>query len=102
MNWGNFLILTKDLQADGSYKMTGEYLPEDKDFKTTKKITWLADNTNLIVANLIEFDHLIKTKKVDEDANFADIVNVNSKFESKAYIDSNLRTLNESIYHFKI
>ena len=65
MNWGNFMILTKDLQQDGSYLITAEYLPEDKDFKKTKKITWLADKTNLIVAYLIEFDHLIKTPKVE-------------------------------------
>jgi glutamyl-tRNA synthetase len=65
MNWGNVAILSKDLQADGSYVLTGEYLPEDKDFKTTKKITWLADGTNLLIANLIEFDHLIKTPKVE-------------------------------------
>jgi glutamyl-tRNA synthetase len=95
MNWGNVLILTKELQADGSYLLTGEYLPEDKDFKTTKKITWLAEGTNLIVANLIEFDHLIKTAKVEEDVNFEDIVNVNSKFVSRAYIDSGIRLLNE-------
>jgi len=71
-------------------------LPEDKDFKTTKKITWLAEGTNLIVANLIEFDHLIKTPKVDEDQDFEAIVNVNSKFVSRAYIDSGLRLLNSS------
>ena len=96
MNWGNVLIQTKEVQPDGSYLLTGEYLPEDKDFKTTKKITWLAEGTNLIVANLIEYDHLIKTPKVEEDQNFEDIVNVNSKFVSKAYIDSGLRLLNES------
>ena len=96
MNWGNVLIQTKETQPDGSYLLTGEYLPEDKDFKTTKKITWLAEGTNLIVANLIEYDHLIRTPKVEQDQNFEDIVNVNSKFVSKAYIDSGLRLLNES------
>jgi glutamyl-tRNA synthetase len=95
MNWGNVLIQTREVQPDGSYLMTGEYLPEDKDFKTTKKITWLAEGTNLIVANLIEYDHLIKTPKVEEDQNFEDIVNVNSKFVSRAYIDSGIRLLNE-------
>lgn len=96
MNWGNILIQTKELQADGSYLLTGEYLPEDKDFKTTKKITWLAEGTNLVIANLIEYDHLIKTPKVEEDQNFEDIVNVNSKFVSRAYIDSGIKLLNES------
>ena len=94
MNWGNVQILTKEQQPDGSYHMTGNYLPEDLDFKTTKKITWLADGTNLIVANLVEYDHLIKTPKVDEDADFTDIVNVNSRFVSQAYVDSGLRLLN--------
>lgn len=76
--------------------MTGEYLPDDKDFKTTKKITWLADNSNLLIVNLVEYDHLIKTPKVDENANFDEIVNVNSLFLTKAYLDSNIRSLNAS------
>jgi glutamyl-tRNA synthetase len=70
MNWGNIFIHTKEEQPDGSFNMVGEYLPEDLDFKTTKKITWLADGTNLIVVDLVEFDHLIKTKKVEENQNF--------------------------------
>lgn len=96
MNWGNVLIHTKEQQPDGSYSLTGEYLPEDLDFKTTKKITWLADGTNLIIANLIEYDHLIKVAKVDEEMNFEDIVNVNSKFVTHAYVDSGLKLLSES------
>lgn len=95
MGWGNVMILSKDVQPDGSYNLTGEYLSEDKDFKTTKKITWLADGTNLLTVNLVEFDHLIKTPKVEEDVNFEDIVNVNSKFVSKAYLDSGVRLLKE-------
>ena len=64
------------------------------DFKTTKKVTWLADNTNLLKVNLIEYDHLIKTAKVEEDAVFEEIVNVKSRFVSQAYVDSGLRLLN--------
>jgi hypothetical protein len=47
-----------------------------------------------VKVNLLEFDHLIKTKKVEEDANFEDIVNVNSKFVTSAWLDSNIRLLN--------
>lgn len=93
MNWGNVLIKTKELQPDGSYYMSGEYLPDDKDFKKTAKITWLADGTNLLVAELVEYDHLIKEKKVEEDVDFETIVNVNSKFSAPYYVDSNIRTL---------
>lgn len=98
MNWGNFRILTKEKQPDGSYSMTGEYLPEDLDFKTTKKVTWLADDTNLLVANLVEYDHLIKTKKVEENVNFDDIVNVNSRFVTRAYVDSGVRLFNKDSF----
>lgn len=94
MNWGNVLIKTKELQPNGSYLMTGDYLADDKDFKKTNKITWLADGTNLLVADLVEYDHLIKQKKVEEDVEFQDIVNTNSKFVGQYYVDSNIRTLN--------
>jgi glutamyl-tRNA synthetase len=97
MGFGNVMILSKEVQPDGSYHMTGEHLPEDKDFKTTKKVTWLAEGTNLIIANLIEFDHLIKTPKVEENQDFEEIVNVNSKFVSRAYVDSGIRSLKEGI-----
>lgn len=92
MNWGNVLIKTKEVQPDGSYLMTGEYLPEDKDFKKTAKVTWLADGSNLLVAELVEYDHLIKEKKVEEDVDFETIVNVNSRFSAPYYVDSNIRT----------
>lgn len=94
MNWGNVLIKSKEVQPDGSYLMHGDYLAEDKDFKKTAKITWLADGTNLLVSELVEYDHLIKEKKVEEDVNFEDIVNVNSRFSAPYYVDSNIRTLN--------
>jgi len=74
--------------------LTGEYLPEDLYFKITKKITWLADGTNLLVANLIEYDHLIKTPKVDEDTDFEGVVNVHSRFVTQAYVDSGLKLFN--------
>lgn len=76
--------------------MTGDYLSEDKDFKNTSKITWLADGTNLLIADLVEYDHLIKQKKVEEDVEFEDIVNTNSKFVAQYYVDSNIRTLNSN------
>ncbi len=83
------------MKEDGSYLITAEYLPEDKDFKKTKKITWLANNTNLLLADLYEFDHLIKTPKVEENDKFEDLVNINSVFISKVYTDSHVRTLSE-------
>jgi glutamyl-tRNA synthetase len=98
MNWGNFQIHTKEAQPDGSFLLTAEYLPEDKDFKKTKKLTWLANNTNLLVANLFEFDHLMKSPKIEETDKFEDLVNVNSIFKSKIYTDSHIRTLHKGTF----
>jgi glutamyl-tRNA synthetase len=41
---------------------------------------------------LADFDYLITKKKVEEDDNFADIVNKHSKVESLAHGDANMRT----------
>lgn len=94
MNWGNVMINSKELQDDGSYLLKGEYLEGDTDFKKTAKVTWLADGTNLLKAEFVEYDHLIKKKKIEEQDNFEDAVNVNSRFSALYYVDSNIRTLN--------
>jgi len=86
MNWGNFLIKSKDLQADGSWKLTALFLEDDKDWKKTRKYTWLAKDSDLAKAELVEYDHLIKTKKVEEDVNFEDIVNANSRFPRTCFV----------------
>lgn len=94
MNWGNVMVNSKELQEDGSYLLTGEYLAEDKDFKKTAKVTWLAEGIDLLVADLVEYDHLIKTKKIEEDVKIEDIVNVNSRFCAPYYVDPFIRTFN--------
>ena len=98
MNWGNVMVNSKELQEDGSYSMTGEYLPEDKDFKKTAKVTWLAEGTNLLIAELLEYDHLIKVKKLEDNQTIEDVVNVNSRFSAQYYVDPFIRTLNEGQY----
>ena len=55
-------------------------LPEDKDFKTTNKYTWLAKDTPSVEVDLLEYDHLIKVKTIEEDQKFEDYYNQNSKF----------------------
>ena len=52
---------------------------EDKDFKKTKKITWIAiDEATNFEVTLVELDHLITKKKVEENEKVQDIVNHNS------------------------
>lgn len=91
MKWGNFKVIKKDLEKK---EFEVEYLPEDKDFKKTKKFTWLtANKENLVNVNLIEYDHLITKRKVEENDNMADIANKNSKFITESISESHLDVL---------
>jgi len=76
--------------------MVGELLPDDKDFKTTKKVNWLSATAPNVDLVLVEFHHLITVKKYDESIKFEDIINKNSRFETEVIGDSLLAELNIS------
>lgn len=42
MKWGNVRLTNVVVKEDGSIEITAEDLPDDKDYKGTKKINWLA------------------------------------------------------------
>jgi glutamyl-tRNA synthetase len=75
MKWGN-AIITKKEEKDGQITLWADLAVEDKDYKGTKKITWIAINesTNFEIT-LVELDHLITKKKVEENEKVQDIVN---------------------------
>ena len=94
MKWGNATITKKDISADGKIVMHGELNVEDKDFKKTKKLTWIAldDSTNFEVT-LVELDHLITKKKVEENEKVADIVNRDSYIAYTAIAEGAMRSV---------
>jgi glutamyl-tRNA synthetase len=96
MKWGNCTITKKDVAADGSITLTGEIDENDKDFKGTKKLTWIAvdESTNLEVT-LVELDHLITKKKVEENEKVEDIVNRDSYIAYNAIAEGNMRNLKQ-------
>ena len=50
MKWGNVQIKKRVVdEATGVVSFEGEYLPEDKDFKTTQKFTWLPADESILV-----------------------------------------------------
>lgn len=55
---------------------------DDKDFKSTKKLTWVSKDCPLTKLNIVEFDHLITEKKVEEDMKIEDIANPQSRFDT--------------------
>ena len=50
-------------------------MESDTDFKSTKKINWLSAKTPTTKVNLIEYDHLLKVKKVEENMDFEAALN---------------------------
>ena len=98
MKWGVFKILKINNQVD-NHLVEFEYLPDDSDYKTPKKITWLPnDPAVLLKVNLIEYGHLLNVDKPDEELNFENCVNKDSKFETEFYGEGFLRTLAVDAY----
>ena len=75
-------------------------MEDDKDFKKTRKYTWLAQvnqfltqDVDLPKAELTEYDHLITKRKIEEDDKIEDLVNNNSRLPCLCYVEPSIRTL---------
>ena len=65
--------------------------------KTTKwKLTWLADSPELVPLTLVDFDHLITKKKLEDDDEIEDLVNPCSVLSCPARDDAILMILGKS------
>lgn len=96
MKWGNVTITSKATSDDGSLILRGTVDPEDKDFKKTKKITWVSsDPDTTFEVTLVEFDHIITKKKIEEADKVEDLVNRNSRIEYTAIAEGALRTIQQ-------
>ncbi|KAA8497997.1 Bifunctional glutamate/proline--tRNA ligase [Porphyridium purpureum] len=92
MDWGNMRVEHVD-EADGSLKL--EFLPDNADFKKTKKFTWLSAHrpNELVPVLLVKFDHLVTKAKIEEEDDIEKIRNPNSRVETPALADVNVRGL---------
>ena len=96
MNWGNCMISKKEVKADGKVHLFGTINEEDKDYKGTKKLTWLAnDPATLIEIEIVENGHLITTDSIPEGVEFKDIVNNRSQVKTIAYAEGACRSLQQ-------
>lgn len=93
MKWGNVTITKKEVDGDNII-LYGKVDPADKDFKKTKKITWVcADEDSTVEVTLVELDHLITKKKVEENDDVKSLVNHNSRIEYTAIAEGCLRNI---------
>jgi len=95
MKWCNALITHIEPAGDGLF-LKATLMEDDKDFKSTKKINWLPKCQHLTEVDLVEYDHLINAKKIDEDMDFLAVLNENSRFSTAAFADPNIKNLSKS------
>ncbi|KAI3754936.1 hypothetical protein L1987_54728 [Smallanthus sonchifolius] len=94
MDWGNAIVKEIKKGPDGSVTQLNGVLHLEGSVKTTKlKLTWLPEIDELVPLTLVEFGYLITKKKLEEDEDFVDVLNPNTKKEIAAFGDSNMRNL---------
>lgn len=99
MKWGNFMVDSKEVAEDGAITLKVTAMMDDKNFKKTKKLTWLPHKQELLVdITFIELGHLLKVRKVEEGMNFEDCVNQKTWFETPARAEAIVKNLKVGSY----
>lgn len=106
MNWGNAIVrkithsinpleMAKQgtLQPVASLELELHLQGDVK--KTSKKVTWLSADQNLIPVELVSFDYLITEEKLEADMVLEEKLNPKSKISTKAVADCNVAELKE-------
>ncbi|XP_073142314.1 glutamate--tRNA ligase, cytoplasmic [Henckelia pumila] len=93
-DWGNAIVKEIKKDQNGIITQLMGVLNLKGNVKTTKlKLTWLPDSNELIRLTLVDFDHLITKKKLEEDEDFVDWVNPCTRKETRALGESDMRNL---------
>jgi glutamyl-tRNA synthetase len=94
MDWGNAIVRSKTLGANGEITTIELDLHLEGDFrKTKKKVTWLAqptDTQKLVDVTLLDYDYLITKKKLEEGDDVKDFVTPVTEFRAEALADANV------------
>ncbi|KAL8548806.1 hypothetical protein ACS0TY_007903 [Phlomoides rotata] len=93
-DWGNAIV--KDIKKDENgivTQLTGVLHLEGSVKMTKLKLTWLADDNELVRLMLVDFDYLITKKKLEEDEDFVDVVNPSTRTETSALGECDMRNL---------
>lgn len=94
MKWGIVTIVKKEVNGEGEIRIRGTVDTADKDFKKKKVLTWISANpATCVEVTLVELDHLIKKKKLEEKDEIKDWANPNSKIEYSAIGEGCMRNL---------
>eukprot|EP00252_Welwitschia_mirabilis_P000333 TRINITY_DN10369_c0_g1_i1.p1 TRINITY_DN10369_c0_g1~~TRINITY_DN10369_c0_g1_i1.p1 ORF type:complete len:721 (-),score=128.64 TRINITY_DN10369_c0_g1_i1:353-2515(-) len=94
MDWGNAIVENIEKDETGHILRLSGRLHLEGSVKTTKlKLTWLPEIHELVNLSLVEVDHLITKKKLEESDDFLEALNPCTKWEVAAVGDANMRNL---------
>ncbi|XP_029416324.1 bifunctional glutamate/proline--tRNA ligase isoform X2 [Nannospalax galili] len=96
INWGNINITKIHKNADGKIlSLDAKLNLENKDYKKTTKITWLAETSHTppVPAVCVTYEHLITKPVLGKDEDFKQYVNRDSKHEELMLGDPCLKDL---------
>ncbi|KAL9114749.1 MAG: hypothetical protein Q9227_001428 [Pyrenula ochraceoflavens] len=98
MAWGNAIVrsIKKSINPLHLGEITSLELELhlQGDFKTTsKKVTWLSTDQELVPVTLCDFDFLITKDKLEENDNFEDFLTPQTEFKYEALADCNVADL---------
>ncbi|CAK3940971.1 glutamate--tRNA ligase, cytoplasmic [Lecanosticta acicola] len=106
MNWGNAIVRKKkyslnplNLVKSESDKTVTElelelHLQGDVK-KTSKKVTWLSNDQELVPITMYDFDYLITKDKLEEDDVLEKVLNPHTETKTEALADCNVASLKE-------
>jgi glutamyl-tRNA synthetase len=110
MNWGNAIVrkITHSYnplaKPSGLSTVTGIELElhlQGDVKKTSKKVTWLSTDQNLVPVELVEFDYLITKDKLEEGDELEQFLNPNTETRVKALADCNVAELKvDDVFQF--
>ncbi|XP_066559090.1 bifunctional glutamate/proline--tRNA ligase isoform X2 [Amia ocellicauda] len=96
INWGNIIITSINRDSSGKVQsLSGRLDLENRDYKKTTKITWLASTPRALPTPTIciTYQHLITKPVLGKDDDFKDYINRNSKVEERMLGDPCLKDL---------
>ena len=109
MNWGNAIVRKishsiNPLSSSGFKTVTALELElhlQGDVKKTSKKVTWLSKDQNLVPVELVDFDYLITKDKLEEEDKLEDFLNKNTETRTKAVADMNVADLKvDDVFQF--
>lgn len=109
MNWGNAIVRKKHysmnpINALASATGVDQRIVTSLELelhlqgdvkKTSKKITWLSEDQELVPLTMYDFDYLITKDKPEPDDKLEDILNRHTEFKTEAFADCNVAALKE-------